>query len=119
MVEATLSRVAGGGCAELADALAARLARLREVTAALLRVDDPVARLANASAYLEAFGHVTVAWVWLDQVLALGGRDDGFARGKRQAARWFMRWELPRVDAWLDRLADNDDTALAMRDEWF
>lgn len=119
MVEATLSRAAGGGCAELADALAARLARLREVTAALLRVDDPVARLANASAYLEAFGHVTVAWVWLDQVLALGGRDDGFARGKRQAARWFMRWELPRVDAWLDRLADNDDTALAMRDEWF
>ena len=53
----------------------------------------------------------------------LGGvpvdRDDDFARGKRQAARYFMQWELPRADAWLDRLADNDDTALAMRDDWF
>jgi len=119
LLEDTLARAAGSTCAGFADALAARLARLREVTAALLRVEDPVARLANASAYLEAFGHVTVAWVWLGQLLALGAREDGFARGKRQAARWFLRWELPRVDAWLERLADNDDSALAMRDEWF
>ena len=96
-----------------------RLTRLRDVTASLLRVADPMARLANASAYLEAFGHITVAWIWLEQVLALGDRDDDFARGKRQAARYFMQWELPRADAWLDRLADNDDTALAMRDDWF
>ena len=96
-----------------------RLSRLREVTAALLQVADPVERLANATAYLEAFGHVTVAWIWLDQVLALADRDDDFASGKRQAARYFMQWELPRVDTWLDRLADNDDTALAMRDDWF
>ncbi len=119
LVEGTLARAVGSTCAGFADALAARLSRLREVTAALLQVEDPVARLANASAYLEAFGHVTVAWVWLGQLLALGTRDDDFARGKRQAARWFLRWELPRVDAWLDRLADNDDSALAMRDEWF
>jgi hypothetical protein len=119
LVADTIARAAGSTCAGSADALAARLARLREVTAALLRVEDPVARLANASTYLEAFGHVTVAWVWLGQLLALGDRDDDFARGKRQAARHFLRWELPRVDAWLDRLADNDDSALAMRDEWF
>ena len=119
LLEDTLARAAGSTCAGFADALGSRLARLREVTAALLRVEDPVARLANASAYLEAFGHVTVAWVWLGQLLALAAREDGFARGKRQAARWFLRWELPRVDAWLERLADNDDSALAMRDEWF
>ena len=89
------------------------------MTAQLARIADPVARLANATAYLEAFGHVTVAWVWLGQALALGACDDDFARGKRQAVRWFMRWELPRVDAWLDALADNDDSALAMRDDWF
>ena len=119
LLEGTLARASGSTCAGFADALAGRLARLRVVTAALLRVEDPVTRLANASAYLEAFGHVTVAWVWLGQLLALGVREDGFARGKRQAARWFLRWELPRVDAWLERLADNDDSALAMRDEWF
>src|SRR5690606_39837233 len=82
-----------------AERLAARLDRLREVTARLLAVADPVARLANASAYLEAFGHVAVAWVWLDQVLALDERDDDFARGKRQAARHVIGWEPPRRDA--------------------
>lgn len=119
LLEATIDRARAGAHAADAERLAARLDRLRTVTAMLLAVADPVARLANASAYLEAFGHVTVAWVWLGQALALGGRDDDFARGKRQAARHFIGWELPRVDAWLDRLADNDDTALAMRDEWF
>ena len=119
LLDASIARAVGTSCAALADALSVRLARLRDVTASLLQVADPVARLANASAYLEAFGHVTVAWIWLEQVLALGDRDDDFARGKRQAARYFMQWELPRVDAWLDRLADNDDTALAMRDDWF
>lgn len=119
LLDASLARAAGTPCAASADAIAARLARLREVTAWLLRVDDPVARLSNASAYLEVFGHLTVAWVWLGQLLALGARADDFARGKRHAARWFLRWELPRVDAWLDRLADLDDTALTMRDQWF
>ncbi|MGY1410245.1 acyl-CoA dehydrogenase [Luteimonas sp. A611] len=119
LVQATIDRARTGAHIADAERLAARLDRLREVTARLLAVAEPVARLANASAYLEAFGHVTVAWIWLDQVLALGDRDDDFARGKRQAARHFIAWELPRVDAWLDRLADNDDTALAMRDEWF
>ena len=118
LIEATVARARATQGA-WAEALERRLSRLREVTAALLQVADPVARLANASAYLEAFGHVTVAWIWLDQVLALADRDDDFASGKRQAARYFMQWELPRVDAWLDRLADNDDTALAMRDDWF
>ena len=118
MIDATVARAREAQDA-WADALERRLARLREVTASLLQVADPVARLANASAYLEAFGHVTVAWIWLDQVMALGERDDDFAHGKRQAARYFMQWELPRMDAWLDRLADNDDTALAMRDDWF
>lgn len=118
LIEATVARARATQGA-WADSLERRLLRLREVTETLLQVADPVARLANASAYLEAFGHVTLAWIWLDQVLALGERDDDFARGKRQAARYFMQWELPRVDAWLDRLADNDDTALAMRDDWF
>src|SRR5690606_4426590 len=119
LLAATIARARVGRHADWARAIDARLARLREVTAALLAIADPVGRLANATVYLEAFGHLTVAWVWLEQALALGERDDDFARGKRQAARWFMRRELPRVDPWLDLLADNDDTALAMRDEWF
>ena len=47
--------------------------------------------LANSTAYLEAAGHVVVAWIWLQQALAAGDRDGEFYAGKRQAARWFLR----------------------------
>ena len=116
LIDATVER-ARATQGEWADALERRLSRLPRVTgAAEFTVPSRGGQCQRLS---RRFGHLTVAWIWLEQALALGGRDDDFAHGKRQAARYFMRWELPRVDAWLDRLADNDDTALAMRDDWF
>ncbi|HHX84711.1 MAG TPA: acyl-CoA dehydrogenase, partial [Actinomycetales bacterium] len=116
---------AGGELADLAGALRARVDRLVEVTGLLvgLGASDPVAMLANATAYLEATGHVVIAWMWLEQLLALGGRtadpSDTFAAGKLQAARYFLRWELPSVDAQLDLLASGDRTTLDMDPDWF
>jgi hypothetical protein len=40
-------------------------------------------------------------------------------RGKRAAVRWFFAWELPRVQAWHERLRAFDASWLDMRDEWF
>jgi alkylation response protein AidB-like acyl-CoA dehydrogenase len=94
------------------------LDRLVEVTAVLLAHPDAEARLANASVYLEAAGHVVVGWLWLDQVLALGDRDDDFARGKRAACRYFLRHELPRVGPQLDLLASLDRTTLDTDPAW-
>ena len=34
-------------------------------------------------------------------------------------ARYFFRWELPKVDAQLDLLSSVDTTTLDMRDAWF
>lgn len=62
---------AGGEAAELADRLAAAVDRVTAVTRRLWTDGDPVLALANASAYLEAVGHVVIAWMWLEQVLAL------------------------------------------------
>src|SRR5690606_37277936 len=62
--------------AERAAQLAARIDRLVEVTAALWADRDPAVALANSAVYLEAAGHVVVAWVWLEQLLALGDRTD-------------------------------------------
>jgi butyryl-CoA dehydrogenase len=59
-----------------------------------------------------------VAWLWLEQVLALGDEDGDFAEGKRAAARWFARWELPAVRPLLDRLAALDRTVLDTRPSW-
>ncbi|MDR8727614.1 acyl-CoA dehydrogenase [Burkholderia pseudomultivorans] len=113
------ARRAHGDAAAQADALARRWTRLLDVTRQLGAIGDPQLRLANASVYLEAFGHVVVAWLWLDVALAAQGESDDFHEGKRAAARYFFRWELPKVDAQLDLLASVDTTTLDMRDAWF
>ena len=102
-----------------AATLDARLGRLVEVTRKLWAAGDPQLTLANASVYLEAFGHVAMAWIWLEQALAAADRPGDFLEGKRRAACYFFRWELPRVDAQLDLLASLDRTTLDMQDAWF
>ena len=93
--------------------------RLVATTRALQAVAEPARRLANAAIYLEAFGHVVAAWIWLEQALVAGGRPGAFYDGKRQACRWFYRCELPRTAAQFEMLDRLDDTTLTMRDEWY
>ena len=79
---------AGGEVAELGVELDAAVTRLGAVTRTIHGADtDAATRLANASIYLEAAGHIVLAWIWLEQFLATGAGDDAFRRGKRQAAR--------------------------------
>jgi alkylation response protein AidB-like acyl-CoA dehydrogenase len=89
----------------------------------LSQTADRDLRLANSSAFLEAFGHVVLAWLWLEQGVAACRNDvdgqDPFYQGKRQACRYFFDWELPRLQAWLAVLSPPNDTCLSMRDEWF
>ena len=89
------------------------------ITGELFADGDIEAAMANSVTYLEACGHIVVAWIWLQQLLACGDRDGDFYAGKRQAARYFFRVELPRTDPQLDLLAARDRTALDMRDSWF
>jgi butyryl-CoA dehydrogenase len=92
----------------------------------LLRSDTDRA-LANASAFLEAFGHTVLAWTWLRQAVVAAqalsasgvGPDADFYQGKLQACRWFFHWELPRCAHWHQLLRTLDDSALAMQDSWF
>jgi alkylation response protein AidB-like acyl-CoA dehydrogenase len=120
------ARQAGGEWATLAGQLDAIGERLAATVQRLYGCGDLDLTLANASAFLEAFGHHVVAWIWLDQALvaaaALPGASAAAAdhyRGKLQAARWFFRWELPRCGPWLDALDALDDTALRMGEAWF
>ena len=100
--------------------------RVEAVTAALYACGDLNKTLANASVYLEAVGHVVVAWMWLDQALTASrqlagaaGPDAHFYRGKLQACRYFFLWELPKVQPQFDLLASIDTTTLDMQDAWF
>ena len=104
-------------------AVARGLQALLDATGAAWSTREPDEALANATPYLQAFGHVVVAWLWLDvaraAVAAAAGKDDGFLRGKLQAARYFFDFELPKIDAWLAVVAARNPTCGEMQDAWF
>ncbi len=120
-ITATTARAtaAGGELAELAAQLRAVADRLPQTTAALFAQGDVEVALANASVYLEAVGHVVLAWIWLEQLLAADGRTGDFYDGKRQAGRYFFRWELPRTGPQLALLESLDTTTLETDPAWF
>ena len=109
----------GGELAELAATLEAGWQRLVAVTASMFGSGDVDAALANSAVYLEAFGHLTVAWMWLEQMVAADGKRGDFYDGKRQAGRYFFRFELPRTGPQLDLLESLDRTTLDMQPAWF
>jgi alkylation response protein AidB-like acyl-CoA dehydrogenase len=104
---------------EFARQLAAAAERVNQVTRSLWDAGNVEVTLANASAYLDAVGHVVLAWIWLEQAVAAYGKTGDFYDGKRHAARFFFRHELPKVGPQLDLLETLDRTLLDMRTEWF
>ena len=115
----------GEALAAMGRQLAVVAERLFATVRRLHAVGDLNVTLANATVFLEAFGHLVVAWQWLEQALVAqaalpaSDADRDFYAGKRQAARFFFRWELPRVGPMLDLLDSIDTTPLDMRDAWF
>ncbi|WP_431969804.1 acyl-CoA dehydrogenase [Nocardia sp. bgisy134] len=109
----------GGDAEEFAVELDSAWQRLLLVTAGMFAAGDPAAAMANSSIYLEAFGHIVVAWIWLEQMVAAADHEGDFYEGKRAAARYFFRYELPKTGPQLDLLAAMDRTTLEMRDDWF
>lgn len=101
----------------MAGALEAACARLAEVTRRLWASGDPGKALANATAYLDAAGHIVIAWMWLEQAVAAAGKEGAFYDGKRLAARYFFDHELPRIGPWLDLLASGDTLLADLDDE--
>ncbi|SHU59302.1 acyl-CoA dehydrogenase [Mycobacteroides abscessus subsp. abscessus] len=99
--------------------LQAQTERLAEVTATLWAAGDPETTLANSTAYLEAAGHIVMAWIWLEQLNAVGGNTGNFYDGKRAAAQYFFRYELPKVTTQLDLLASLDRTTVEAQVDWF
>jgi butyryl-CoA dehydrogenase len=113
----------------LREPLEKLVARLQAVTIGLLtdlaqgKVNSS---LANSALYLKVFGHTVIGWRWLEQAiraeegLAKGNAADAdFYKGKLQAARYFLTWEVPGCHHELALLEARDDTCLAMQDGWF
>ncbi|MCP5272441.1 MAG: acyl-CoA dehydrogenase [Burkholderiaceae bacterium] len=101
------------GLAEHATALAGALQHLGAATKAAWATGVPEEALANATPYLQAFGHVVLAWIWLDVATAAA------EPGRRAAMRYFFAYELPKIDAWLGVVAAREDVCRTMDEAWF
>jgi len=83
--------------------------------------------MANATLYLDLYGRVLAAWLWLKQMLSA---DEGLARdphsqdrdfyyGKLQTARYYFEWELPQIRWQAEVLRGANSVPFEMRDSWF
>jgi len=109
-------------CKELSSAFKL----IRDTIQAVSQSPDPALALANATIFLDAMGHVVIAWMWLKQaVAALDGqqnahtKDQAFYQGKLAASRFFFRYELPKIKPNLELVAALDSTCYDLSAEQF
>jgi butyryl-CoA dehydrogenase len=122
-VRATIDRAAGrGDLADHARALRDALEQVGAATRAAWATGDPAQALANAVPYMQAFGHMVLAWMWLDVSTAIPQDAAGTVpahQGRVRAARYFFHYELPKIGAWLNVAASRDPTCAEMPEEAF
>ena len=101
--------------------LAGALKKVGHATQAAWASGQPQEALANAVPYMQAFGHTVLAWIWLDVALAARNATNSVASraGITPATRYFYRYELPKIDAWLAVVAERDMTCAQMSEDLF
>ncbi|EER61225.1 acyl-CoA dehydrogenase domain protein [Acidovorax delafieldii 2AN] len=106
-----------------ADQLAQALHDVTAATQAAWSTGNANEALANAVPYMQAFGHMVLAWMWLDVAHSVLARDASLSiaanAGRLSAARYFFRYELPKIGAWLGVVATRDATCAAMAEDAF
>jgi alkylation response protein AidB-like acyl-CoA dehydrogenase len=120
-VNATIERaIQQPHLAEYANALGQALQKVGAATKSAWATGNPGDALANAVPYMQAFGHLVIAWSWLDVLLALpAGAATPADEGRLRAARFFFHYELPKIGAWLRVVETRDPTCATMPEEAF
>jgi len=116
-MQATIAKASGEWQAE-ARQLADALQQVGAATQAAWQDAQPAQALANAVPYLQAFGHTVMAWIWLDVAQSTTG-DAPAQVGRRAAARYFFRYELPKIGAWLQVVSRRDPTCADVPEDAF
>jgi alkylation response protein AidB-like acyl-CoA dehydrogenase len=107
------------GLATAAHQLAAALQQVGAATKAAWATGVPEEALANATPYLQAFGHLVLAWIWLDVGVAATRRPTPLQAGQLSALRYFYAYELPRIEAWLAVVRTRESVCRDMQADWF
>ncbi|WP_111669620.1 acyl-CoA dehydrogenase [Algoriphagus litoralis] len=81
--------------------------------------------LADATLFLEATGIACLAWMWLKQAqsaqkaLNTGATEQDFYFGKIETARYFMDYELPKINGLIERFHSKSYPTIKMQPSWF
>jgi butyryl-CoA dehydrogenase len=105
--------------ADNAKALSDALQKVTKATQMAWSTGQPQEALANAVPYLQAFGHLVLAWIWLDVSASCRGNTTPAQTGRQAAAQYFYRYELPKIDAWLNVVSNRDMTCANLSEEAF
>ncbi|MBP5855415.1 acyl-CoA dehydrogenase [Marivibrio halodurans] len=111
-------------------ALGDALARLEGTAARLVEIgrgEGAPVQLANANAFMEMAGHLTLAWMHLKAALVAAdalkvgaeGAEADFYRGKLHACRYVFTVDLPKTERLAALCESADRTALDMAEDWF
>ena len=102
-----------------AESLKDALSKVRKATQQAWSTGQPQEALANAVPYLQAFGHLVLAWTWLDVVTSTQGKSSLAQVGREAACKYFFQYELPKIDAWLHVVSSRDMTCANLPEEAF
>ena len=109
-------------CQDLADSMQTIQATLDSVS----KTENPALALANATIFLDAMGHVVIAWMWLKQAVAASTglqncstSDKAFYQGKIAACQFFYHYELPKANCQLELVSKVDDTCFNLTSDQF
>ena len=106
--------------ADDAKALNNALEQVGSATRSAWATGVPGEALANAVPYMQAFGHMVLAWIWLDVALvAIAAPPTPAREGRLRAERFFFHYELPKIGAWLNVVAARDPTCADMPEAAF
>ena len=129
MYHTTNSVKSAASLQQYAVALHNALDNLKEVTSSVMNASktqnlDLV--FSNSVSYLNMFGHITIAWLWLRQAeiatekLAASPHidDEKFYNGKIQAMKYFFNSELPLTFHWGNLVKNIDSSSFDTHPDW-
>jgi len=129
-INTTLEQIQHPALLDLSSKFCKHLATVQSTTQKLgqaLMQGQTSEALANSTLYLDMMAKVIISWLWLDMANKAQqqfgqselAEDQQFLAGKLQAARYFIRWELPEIEHQAKLLSEFDDTCLSMHSDWF
>ncbi|SNT70008.1 acyl-CoA dehydrogenase [Psychrobacter sp. LV10R520-6] len=116
--------------AQLAAKLTPYMGHLHEVLVHLSKVlttEKAVTLTGNAQALMNIFASIVVSWIWIRQAskaeqLLSDTQDNekqNFYKGKIQAAKYFIDWELPTIKRDIAILTNTNSVCTDMQADWF